>query len=218
MKKKKEIYFVSDIARIFHYDKRSVTDMCQDGRIKAYKLPKGRKWLISASEFERMKEGNLSNRPVQESELEPESLPKIRWFVKQPIGGENLEKRSNGFFMTHLKTGQEVLDFLKFATSNSYSAGDPKSNYEKDLITYFSQNLEDFLDDPYRWGPESLIEFSDKLSQSLAELDKIGFWLFGRQVHEPFLPDSSSTTINNLSVILQMLRKDSDGITQIQSE
>jgi len=54
-----KFYTIVEFAELINYGERSVRQMCIDGKIKADKIHGGRKWLIPASELERLRAGKL---------------------------------------------------------------------------------------------------------------------------------------------------------------
>jgi hypothetical protein len=61
-----KFYSIVEFAELINYAERSVRQMCIDGNIKADKVQGGRKWLIPASELERLRAGKLITTKASE--------------------------------------------------------------------------------------------------------------------------------------------------------
>jgi excisionase family DNA binding protein len=190
----KEFYSINEVAYLTNYDKRTIRDKCKNGIIKGHQMTQRGKWLIPASELERMK-AEINESPFEHKtrklieKLPPEAVP-----------------------MALLTTGQEVLNFVNGAHMFSYNNDNPKSRAEGDLISEFFQYISDLGIYGYDLPPKLCADVTLDLTKLLDKLGEKGFCVFGRREVKPLKGDTNSKSMNLSCVALHILRQDSEAI------
>jgi hypothetical protein len=88
-------------------------------------------------------------------------------------------------FLVRLSTGREILNLVEGSCAGSYDHDELETQQEVDVVGDFLEVIRDWVDIGNDLGPSSRTETAFRLSQTIKELDKLGFFVFGaREVQE----------------------------------
>jgi len=121
-------------------------------------------------------------------------------------------------FLIRLTTGKEVLNLVEGSCAGSYDHDELDTQQEVETVGGFLEVVRDWVDIGSDLGPGSRVETAFKLSQTIKELEKLGFFVFGaREVHEVTGGYEASPSDWPVSII-RVVRKSNPEITALPLE
>ncbi len=88
-------------------------------------------------------------------------------------------------FLIRLNTGREILNLVEGSCAGSYDHDELETQQEVDIIGEFLEVIQDWVDIGNDLGPSRRTEIVFRLSQTIKELDELGFYVFGaKEVQE----------------------------------
>ena len=148
-----------------------------------------------------------------------------RWVAAKLTGNDSPKpmrirraKGRNASFLIRLNTGREILNLVEGSCAGSYDHDELETQQEVDIIGAFLEVIRDWVDIGTDLGPSSRTEIAFGLSQTIKELDELGFFVFGtKEVQEMTGGYSENPTDWPVSII-SVIRKTNPEITAITVE
>lgn len=132
----------------------------------------------------------------------------------KPVRIRRLKGRTASF-LKKLNTGREILNLVEGSCAGSYDHDELETQQEVDIIGGFLEVIRDWVDIGNELGPSRRTETAFRLSQTIKELDKLGFLVFGaKEVQE--MTDGFSDNPTDWPVsIIRVIRKTGPEITPV---
>jgi|GEM_PF-378924 len=120
-------------------------------------------------------------------------------------------------FLNRLLTGQELLNIVHGCCASSFTHDELQNQEEVDLIGGFLKVISDWIDIKSDLGPADRVRVAFDLSQSIKELEKAGFFVFGaREIQR--IEGGYGTLSTWPLAILRIIRNNNKEIIHISSE
>jgi len=127
-------------------------------------------------------------------------------------------KGKTASFLIRLNTGREILNLVEGSCAGSYDHDELETQQEVDIIGDFLEVIRDWVDIGNDLGPSSRTETAFRLSQTIKELDELGFFVFGaKEVQEMTGGYSENPTDWSVSII-RVIRKTNPEINTVTEE
>lgn len=127
-------------------------------------------------------------------------------------------KRVNGqmpSFLERLNTGKEILNLVEGSCAGSYDHDELETQQEVDIIGEFLEIIRDWIDIGNELGPSNRTEMAFRLSQTMKELDELGFYVFGAKERQEMTGGYSEIPSDWPVCIIRVVRKTNTEITKL---
>jgi hypothetical protein len=148
-----------------------------------------------------------------------------KWVVAKLTGSDSPKpvrirrvKGRTASFLTRLNTGREILNLVEGSCAGSYDHDELETRQEVDIIGKFLEVIRDWVDIGNELGPSSRTETAFRLSQTIKELDELGFFVFGAKEVQQMTGGYSDNPTDWPFSVIRVVRKANPEITKICEE
>lgn len=121
-------------------------------------------------------------------------------------------------FLVRLNTGKEILNIVEGSCAGSYDHDELETQQEVDIIGGFLEVIQDWVDIGTDLGPSNRTETAFRLSETIKELDELGFFVFGAKEMQEMTGGYSGNPTDWPVCMIRVVRKTNSEISSIAAE
>ncbi|MBM4310424.1 MAG: HNH endonuclease [Deltaproteobacteria bacterium] len=121
-------------------------------------------------------------------------------------------------FLTRMNTGREILNLVEGSCAGSYDHDELETQHEVKIVGEFLDIIRDWVDIGSDIDPSGRTEMAFRLSQTIKELEELGFYVFGAKEVRAITGGNSENPVNWPLSIIRVVRKTNPEITAISEE
>lgn len=114
-------------------------------------------------------------------------------------------------FLHHLVTGRDAIAVIDRAHAHSFDHDELRSQEETEAVAAFLQSLEEWGDLLCELGAGERVQVATSISEMIAELDGLGFWVFGA-TEVQLMEGGKNTPSDWIVSIVRVIRKENKSI------
>jgi hypothetical protein len=118
-------------------------------------------------------------------------------------------------FLIKVNTGRELLNLIEGSYAGSYDHDELGTQQEVDIIGEFLEVIQDWADIGNDLGPSRRTEIAFSLSQTIKELDELGFYVFGAKEVQEMTGGCSESPTDWPVCMIRVTRKTSPEISTL---